>query len=67
MDVGLHHVTDSFINHSMPPYDRQACKSFRDEQYGEVPMPAGGTRMASVQVAVIRDPQFGRLQCGAQA
>ncbi len=51
----------------MPPYDRQACKSFRDEQYGEVPMPAGGTRMASVQVAVIRDPQFGRLQCGAQA
>ena len=48
MDIGGHHVADCFVHEPVPPYDRQAGKSFRDELDGEMAVPAGRTRMTGV-------------------
>lgn len=66
MNVGLHHVADRFVNQPVPPYDRHTRKSFRDEQYGEMPMTARRSGVARVQVAVVGHLQLGGLQGSAQ-
>lgn len=62
VDVGLHHVADRLVDQPVPPYDRQARKSFRNEPYGEMPMAVRSTRMAGVQVTVVDHLHCRRLQ-----
>ena len=66
MDICGHHVADCFVHEPVPPYDRQSCETFRYELDGEMAVPAGSARMTGVQMAVVQDAQFQRLQRGAQ-
>ena len=45
MDIGGHHVADCFVNEPVPPYDRQAGESFRNELDREVAVSAGRAGM----------------------
>ena len=41
MDVGRHHVADGFVDQSVPTYDRQSGKAFRNDTHREVPATIG--------------------------
>lgn len=63
MYVGLQHIGEDLVNHSMPLDTAPAGKSRRNDANFKMALAIAGAGMSRVQMALILDQQFGGAEC----